>query len=607
MSQSGIERARPFGSAWFKIWQVLALILGLYVIEQDVEALLWSMHRLPAAGSVGLDPLHDTEGAPQFAPGYVKANHVEPGSPLANAGLTIGDHLRYDPTWHRMLYPRVGEVFRVTIDHHGQKVSREVVAGPRSQAPSAVDTADAIFELVNLITGLFAVFILWRGGGKAAALLLGLALSSFSLVWISPQMLEGSNVLFPALHGLNNIIYGAIFPLFLAFAVRYREETLGRRQAWEWALVIAYGAFYGMAVGLQAWYRWNIVSIPLVGNGAALTQFLTYPGGAACLYFLFSGWRRSGPIERGRYAFLLIGFAAILISQIVIEYVDLGLNDPNFTANPLVSILCNFLIGVVAPILFAYAILRHRVLDLGFAVNRTLVYTLVSAILLTAFGVIEWAVDHLVSIDGREKNALVDAAIAVAVFLTFHRVRDTVEHGVERLFFHRWKMSADALRQFVKMAAFASKAETLTRGLALALTDYTDGATTAVYLLEGGAYRLAAGTVDGVGETLEPDDPALMMIRAQPKALVLDQVVSALKAAMIAPMVHRNEVIGLTVLGAKPGGLLFRPDEVELVGWATSQVGLDLHSLKVEQLESSEADLLKTVTVLERALSLRTA
>jgi hypothetical protein len=90
MSQSGIERARPFGSAWFKIWQVLALILGLYVIEQDVEALLWSMHRLPAAGSVGLDPLHDTEGSPQFAPGYVKANHVEPGSPLANAGLTIG-------------------------------------------------------------------------------------------------------------------------------------------------------------------------------------------------------------------------------------------------------------------------------------------------------------------------------------------------------------------------------------------------------------------------------------------------------------------------------------------------------------------------------------
>jgi hypothetical protein len=75
---------------------------------------------------------------------------------------------------------------------------------------------------------------------------------------------------------------------------------------------------------------------------------------------------------------------------------------------------------------------------------------------------------------------------------------------------------------------------------------------------------------------------------------------------MVAPMVHRNEVIGLTVLGAKPGGLLFRPDEVELVGWATSQVGLDLHSLKVEQLESSEADLLKTVTVLERALSLRT-
>jgi len=47
----------------------------------------------------------------------------------------------------------------------------------------------------------------------------------------------------------------------------------------------------------------------------------------------------------------------------------------------------------------------------------------------------------------------------------------------------------------------------------------------------------------------------------------------------------------LAVLGSKPSGLHWRPDEIELVGWATRQVGLDLHALKVEQLEAAAAAL----------------
>jgi hypothetical protein len=41
----------------------------------------------------------------------------------------------------------------------------------------------------------------------------------------------------------------------------------------------------------------------------------------------------------------------------------------------------------------------------------------------------------------------------------------------------------------------------------------------------------------------------------------------------------------LAVLGPKPSGLDVRPDQVDLIGLATRHVGLDLHALKVEQLE----------------------
>jgi hypothetical protein len=56
-------------------------------------------------------------------------------------------------------------------------------------------------------------------------------------------------------------------------------------------------------------------------------------------------------------------------------------------------------------------------------------------------------------------------------------------------------------------------------------------------------------------------------------------------------MLNRNEVIGVAVLGAKPSGRGWRPDEIELIDWATRQVGLDLHALTVEQLENERSEL----------------
>jgi hypothetical protein len=98
---------------------------------------------------------------------------------------------------------------------------------------------------------------------------------------------------------------------------------------------------------------------------------------------------------------------------------------------------------------------------------------------------------------------------------------------------------------------------------------------------------------------LDPDDPAILSLRPGPKPLRLDEAgATSLKAALAAPMAHRNEVIGLAVLGRRPSGMDFRPDEIELIGWGTRQVGLDLHALKVQQLEINQFDLENTVSIL---------
>src|SRR5215472_3927805 len=91
--------------AWGRVWQVLALIFALYMVEQGVEAVLYGTHNQPGAGTLGLlDQAHDGG----YAPGYVVVNQIEPGTPLARAGVSAGDHLRFDRTGDYLRTLRVG-------------------------------------------------------------------------------------------------------------------------------------------------------------------------------------------------------------------------------------------------------------------------------------------------------------------------------------------------------------------------------------------------------------------------------------------------------------------------------------------------------------------
>jgi hypothetical protein len=252
----------------------------------------------------------------------------------------------------------------------------------------------------------------------------------------------------------------------------------------------------------------------------------------------------------------------------------------------------DFLAGVAAPLLFAYAILRHRVLDLGFAVNRTLVYSIVSAILLAAFGLIEWGVDHFVKIEGREQNALIDAAIALVVYLGFHRVTGFVEHAVEALFFRRWQEKEAELRRFVADAAFIGRREVLLERFAETLRRFADGTAAAVYLrADGGGYARLAGGGGEAPRLIDDDDPALVRLRADRKPVTTAGTGSTLSAELACPMLHRGELTGLVLMAGRAEGVGYRPDETELLGWATLQVGLDLHALEIEQLQAAVARL----------------
>jgi len=586
-----------------RLWSVLILAVGAIVLVHDIG---YGVDLWTGFGRLGIAGINTVDRDPD---GFWSAASVRAGGPGAEAGVRPGEALRPDRPSDMLRHLRPGETIGFTLRRDGSTAHREIRAAQyRSTAEERAQMRSILVAaMAPILACLVGTLVVLRSRSQAPALIFGAALVSLGLI-PNPTMIESDAAAYAAFAIFWSIVICANPVLFFAYSLVARGEARGPVPR-PWRLVLA--AFAAVQAVIMVWFAWSRLAPGLPWHGLGdlpferrqlqaqiLGEVVGY-GLAAIVLGL--AWRESRGRERARYRAMLLAIILLVISM----YVTVGVIDLTGSAWTLSNPLVLFIpIGTAAGAgMFAYAVLRHRVIDLGFAVNRTLLYGTLSAILLAAFGLIEWAVEHFLPIEGRENNAIIDAAVALGVFLAFHRVRDAVEEVIERLFFHRWHQAEAALRRFVRDAAFAVRAETLARGFAEALTAYAE-TEAAIYLPgDDGTCHRAAGAVTGLADALDPDDPALMALRAEPKPLLPEQPGSVLLGTLVVPMVNRNEVIGLAVLGARPDGSDFRPDEIELVGWAARQIGLDLHALKVRQLESSQADLHATVAMLRTEIA----
>ena len=564
------------------IWRLAALVCAIYAVATCVEFVLWDAHLLPSAGTIGAEQAQFSP-APSAGPGFVQVGEIAKGSPLERAGVVAGDSLRFDPIFDYQRYRRAGETVKAVVDHGGKRAPQTFTAVPRT---GAADWEAVRFDLGNTIPAVFGLLILLRSRGRITALLLAGALITFGPPSASAMMLEGQTPLsFLVFSGFNRTCIVLVCLFLIGFAMRFVSETVGGVDRRQWYALAAYSALNFVVLCLWCACAFTMSTLPIIGDVTGVLSLLGYVGLAASLVYLTIGWRRSTTVERSRFALFLAGAAALIVAQVVSFIVFLGLRQLYTLSHPLL-LFAEVLSGLVAPVLLSHAILRHRVLDLGFVINRTLVYGAVSAILLIAFGLIEWAFDHFVKIEGREKNALLDAAIALGVYLTFHRFRHSTERRIEAVFFRAWHERETAFRRSISRAGFINAPIPLMEAAASAFDDFSDATAVGLYLKDQeGDYRLEHGTGTPDAASIGQNHPVTVALRADPRACQLEGDTLP-GVALALPMAHRNDLLGFVLLGAKMSGNVYRADELEVLEWAANQIGLDLHALSFDRLEA---------------------
>lgn len=551
------------------LW-LIGLLAAMLMAVQSGHYVYIASDRYAEDGSIGVKL-----GFPCDADRFCPVAVVKPATPAAVAGIRPGDALRYDRYWERSRMLFLGDHVGLSVRRGDVVQHLDLIAAPRAFfAPTYIITG-----IADIMICLIALLLLWRAGRGRTGFLLAMALIAYALPGNYPRLWQNAPEFYvPFLLGLSTVVPAAGVLMLMALR-SFRRDVIGTTPRWLDRLVL------GTAIAQAIVYLWsmtvelNVRPVLGLSDGLTLLSIGSSAGAILVPLSLALGWQDTPVDHRTRYAFMWAAASMISLYLIVDPIIMLTGNDYVAASWP---VIFQIVVMIAGAALFAYALLRHRVIDLGFAINRTLVFSSLSFIVLLLFGLVEWVTEKLLPFESHKASVIVDAAIALSLFLAFHRIHTWVEHMVERLFFHQWHRNEQALRDFLVEAEYITRPAILAERAAMALSRFADGAGAAFYQRDGADYDLViAESLPNAALTIDADTPFLVTMRARRE---MARNVLAPGDLML-PMIHRADVIAFVQMGPKPNGEPYRRDEEAALAHAIRRIGLDIQALRVSELE----------------------
>jgi hypothetical protein len=202
----------------------------------------------------------------------------------------------------------------------------------------------------------------------------------------------------------------------------------------------------------------------------------------------------------------------------------------------------------------------------------------------------------------------VDAAIALLVITSFHRIQHWVSVRVNRTLFREWQEAAQRLRAFISRAQLITDPHVLVERFLGEIEVFSQLKCAALYVRgSDSTYSLQGGTLEQAPSSVDENSNALLEMRLSRDAVDLGDFDKSLPGEYALPMLARGQLSGFVLVGGRAEAPGLRPDEVALLVHCVQEIGLYLESLRTENLERQLAEARIRLQVAELRLSPQSA
>jgi len=212
----------------------------------------------------------------------------------------------------------------------------------------------------------------------------------------------------------------------------------------------------------------------------------------------------------------------------------------------------------LAPVGPIYATLRHRLVDLDFAISRSAVYGLISLFLVAVFVGLEWIAKTFTDAFAGQ---VLGFLIAIASGVSIRRIHALTEKQVNDLFFRARMKRLASLKRFALEADLVNNPHALLNLTYEAMIQSVESPAVAVYILDGDAYACLHSSDPAVPERLDQNNRVILRMMRWPEPFTVDE--RPLHDWLLVPLLMRTRLIGFLGCGPKVDQTSYAPDEVE--------------------------------------------
>ena len=591
------------------IWRWFLIVLGFVgILPSLYSAWYFNQH---FAELQQLDPgqlgIAQLERIWRWGPCSRIARQVDPNGAFAKAGGKEDDAICN--THHRLL-----ENAPYLTPMSSKEVALQVNSGGQSRtlhlsSTNLIDNNPAHWiegygqPLSNIVLVIVGLLIGWRGidfphlrylslGMLLWGILLPMYVSEHTLKWLDPIA-----------HSIQLSL-----PCFLAFVLMAPEmrgstsapaiQALRRGLPFylvlcllqiSWEELAQYNSWNGMARDLGQYVR---LALSASGYAALVTALLVYRQ------------LSHGP-ERERLDLLVPLFCLTLVVQILpaAYYFFPGWHTVWLAA-------LEYLMTLLLPLALGYAILRYRVLDLGYAMNRAIFFSLITLVLAVMFGFIEFSVKSRIP---KDYGPMVSTLLGICVILSFRHIHHWLEQVVQHLFFHQWDVKAGHFRQKIARIAHISQPDLVLQRFALAIQELAPTETIAIYVQPKADIDqperdfILCSEAPLLPPSLDYNHGLMAELRGGSLKLESEEVPELAKELafrLAFALQARGRVLGVMLLGQKIDDHRYRPDEIAILQDACNDIALDLETLEMHYLQAQHLQMQRDLASLRQQLKL---
>ena len=560
---------------------------------------------LDATGMGGAPPWQGSWGANTSAsskPFNLAVVSVDPSGSAARAGLRRGDLIDIRPNTLIERYflfeaPVNGRAFNLSV--HSGALQKELTVIPRA---SILTWKFWLFTFAVLWLLLFATLIAWRGADLRQTRLLSL--------WIATFVFTGALIGFATpwawVYVLQSISVSVVGPLSVAllaaFASGFAQPLSRPRRLTQWLCYTFLAIFTAISlVGTAGVITLRFNPLPFVEGNAGLV-FVAAAVLMATLCGLLAIAASRG-VERQRAVWTPVPLAAFFCFFIL----GLIATSSSSYADTIVVGLVSTLVLLTTPVALTYAALSRRLIDVGFFLNRAAVFTIVSAIVIGAFILAEWAASAWLASTTHTTSAFIGMVVALGLGISLRYIHRYVERFVDGVLFRKRHEDESALRRFAHEASCISDRSTLLDRAVQTVKEHASADDAAILVRDGTAsYAFAT---DGQQAEVSENDPGILALRAWNNPIDLHAFSdSQLRGEFAFPMISRGDLVGVLICGAKRDGEAYAPDESEALQALAHGVGTALDTLSsqsngvMESIRETQALMLQELQRLPGAI-----